>query len=194
MNPSSEFKKHGRLLWEAGLVHFTSGNLSIRRGKEVYVTRTGRSLSGLGPKDIVRVNLNDARRDAGASSEIPVHRALYQALPGIGAVAHAHPAYATTLSFSMNRVVTVDSDSLYIPEVPVLTACAFGEGSACVARHLPKLMAQHPVGLIRGHGAFAVGEDLAQCVGRLTMMENQCRLIFLRAQFESRAGDVIHGR
>ena len=93
---------------------------------------------------------------------------------------------------------------------PVLADCAFGEGSACVAAKLPALMKGplphvHPVdawtnaeeaaspdapgspamvGLVRGHGAFAVGETLFQCVGRLTMMENQCRLLYMRKLLE----------
>jgi L-fuculose-phosphate aldolase len=182
----SDFFTYGRVLWEAGLIHLTSGNLSERRGTAIYVTRTGSHLSRLTAPDILTVNLDDDRRDRNASSETPVHRALYLALPDIGAVAHAHPPYATALSFDMDEVRTVDSDSLYIPVIPVLKDCPYGEGTACVAAHFPGLLGKHKVALIRGHGAFAVGDSLAQCVARLTMMENQCRLVFFRRLLDRR--------
>ena len=102
------------------------------------------------------------------------------ARPEARAVIHAHPPYATALSFDAAEIAPEDSDSVYIPRIPVLRECAYGEGNTCVAAKLPDTMGYSPVGMIRGHGAFAIGESLAQCAGRLTMMENQCRLIFLR--------------
>jgi L-fuculose-phosphate aldolase len=170
----------GRALWEAGLVHFTAGNMSVRQGPSFLITRTGRSLSDLRRGDLIRVNLKDGSKDGGASTETPVHRALYKVFSAARAVVHAHPPYATALSFDADVIVPVDSDSVILPRVPVLTECPYGEGSACVAAKLPAVMKASAVGLIRGHGAFAVGDSLAQCVGRLTMMENQCRLLFLR--------------
>lgn len=182
----SDFFKYGRVVWEAGLIHLTSGNMSMRRGAAIHITRTGSPLSMLTSQDIVTVNLDDAVRDKGASSETPVHRALYQALPHVRSVVHVHPPYATALSFDMDEIATIDSDSLYIPRIPVLKDCPYGEGTTCVAAHFPETLGQRTVALIRGHGAFAVGDSLAQCVGRLTMMENQCRLIFFRRLLERR--------
>jgi L-fuculose-phosphate aldolase len=158
--------------------------MSVRKGSAIYVTRTGSHLSMLTAQDILTVNLNDTLRDQRASSETPVHRALYQALPSVGAVVHAHPPYATALSFDTDEIVTIDSDSLYIPRIPVLKDCPYGEGTTCVAAHFPETLGKHAVALIRGHGAFAVGDSLAQCTARLTMMENQCRLIYFRRVLE----------
>ncbi|HOW27365.1 MAG TPA: class II aldolase/adducin family protein [Elusimicrobiota bacterium] len=176
----SDFFKFGRMLWEAGQIHYTSGNMSVRKGDVLCVTRTGSSLADLTSMDIVTVNLKDSLRDKGASSETPVHRALYKALPDIRAVVHSHPPYATALSFDMDEIVPADSDSLFIPSIPVLTECPFAEGSTCVADRFPALLKQHRVAVIRGHGAFAVGDSLRQCIATLTMMENQCRLVYLR--------------
>lgn len=182
----NDFFKFGRALWEAGLIHLSSGNISERKGTVIYITRTGSFLSMLTAQDVLTVNLNDALRDKNASSETPVHRALYQALPDIGAVVHAHPPYATALSFDMDEIKTIDSDSLYIPAIPVLKDCPYGEGTTCVAAHFPSVLGSHKVALIRGHGVFAVGDTIAQCAARLTMMENQCRLIFFRRVLERR--------
>lgn len=176
----TEFKKYGRMLWEAGLIHMTSGNMSVRKGSVLYVTRTGSLLGDLSSSDIVPVNLENTARDKGASSETPVHRAIYLANPQVQSVVHAHPPHATALSWDHDVIRPGDSDSLYIPEIPVLIDCPYGEGSACIAEHFPKTLGRHHVAMIRGHGAFAVGQDLRQATSRISMMENQCRLLYMR--------------
>ncbi len=183
----TEFVKFGRMLWESGLIHMTSGNISMRKGSTIYVTRTGSLLGSLSSTDIVSVNLDNTLRDKGASSETIVHRAIYLANESdekIRAIVHAHPPFATALSWDHTVIKTMDSDSLYIPEIPVMTECPYGEGSLCVADHFPKTLGKHTVALIRGHGAFAVGKDIQQAAARISMMENQCRLLFLRKQLE----------
>lgn len=176
----ADFVKFGRMLWEAGLIHLTSGNMSIRKGTVLYITRTGSLLGSLSPSDIVTVNLENNLRDKGASSETPVHKSIYLANSDVQAIVHAHPPYATALSWDYASIKPIDSDSLYIPEIPVLTECPYGEGSLCIAEHFPKLLGKNKVALIRGHGAFSVGKDLEQATARISMMENQCRLLFFR--------------
>ena len=179
-----DFEKFGRMLWSAGLIHVTSGNMSVRKGSVVYITRTGSLLGDLSASDIVTVNLENNLRDPGASSETPVHKAIYQANSQVHAIVHAHPPYATALSWDYTLIKPIDSDSLYIPEIPVLTECPYGEGSICVAEHFPKILGKHSVALIRGHGAFSVGMNLEQATARISMMENQCRLLFFRRLLE----------
>ena len=180
----SEFQKYGRMLWDHRLIHMTSGNLSLRKGTTVYVTRTGALLGSLSSSDIVPVNLENTSRDKGASSETPVHRAIYLANPHVMSVVHAHPPYATALSWDYTSIKPMDSDSLYIPEIPVLTDCPYGEGSVCIAQNFPELLGKHSVAMIRGHGAFSVGKDLREAAARVSMMENQCRLLFFRRLLE----------
>ena len=66
-----DFFKYGRVLWEAGLIHMTSGNMSVRKGEEVYITCAGSMLGDLHLEDIKQVGLSDSKRDEGASSETP---------------------------------------------------------------------------------------------------------------------------
>jgi L-fuculose-phosphate aldolase len=177
-----EFIKAGRVLWEAGHIHYTAGNLSIRRGKSLWVTRTGAPLGFLAKNDIVRVDLHSTRRDRGASSETPVHRAIYRSLGAVGAVAHSHAPYATLVARTRSLIRPRGSDRLFLPAIPVLAGVRFEEGSAVVARRLPALLRRWPVAVVRGHGAFAVGKDLDQCIARLTMAEDQCRYLFLSGE------------
>ncbi len=180
----TDISKYGKMLWEAGLIHLTSGNISVRKGSVIYVTRTGSLLGDISSSDIISVNLENNRRDKGASSETPVHRALYLANPEISSVVHAHPPYATALSWDYTTIQPIDSDSIIIPEIPVLTDCPYGEGATCVVESFPKLFLTHPVALIRGHGAFSVGKDVRQATARISMVENECRLLFFRKLLE----------
>ncbi|OGR56719.1 MAG: hypothetical protein A3I11_05890 [Elusimicrobia bacterium RIFCSPLOWO2_02_FULL_39_32] len=182
----NEFVKYGKMLWEAGLIHLTSGNISLKKGSVIYVTRTGSLLGALSASDIVTVNLENTIRDKGASSETPVHRAIYLENPEVQAIVHAHPPYTTALSWDTTLIKPIDSDSLYIPEIPVLTECPYGEGSLCIADHFPKLFSKQVVAMIRGHGAFSVGKDIRQATARISMMENQCRLLFFRQLLEKK--------
>ena len=180
----SEFQKFGKMIWDHQLIHLTSGNMSLRKGGTLYVTRTGSLLGSLSSSDIVSVNVENTIRDKGASSETPVHRAIYLANPSVQSVVHAHPPYATALSWDFETIKPIDSDSLYIPEIPVLTDCPYGEGSVCIAEQFPALLGKHSVAMIRGHGAFSVGKDLREATARISMMENQCRLLFFRRLLE----------
>jgi L-fuculose-phosphate aldolase len=176
----TDFIKYGRVLWEAGLIHLTAGNISIRKDSKIIITHAGALLGFLSKKELVTVHLKNSTKDRGASSEVAVHRAIYLAHPQVRAVVHAHPPYATVLSLGSSRIKTVDSDSLFIPEIPVLTECSYGEGSRCVAKVLPKLFRNHNIVLIRGHGVFAIGKTIQEAASNISMMENQCRIIFLR--------------
>jgi len=175
----SDFFKFGRKLWEAGLIHMTSGNISVRKGTALYITRTGSILGDLHLEDIKQVNLDDTLRDKGASSETPVHRAIYKLIPDARAIIHAHPVYTTVLSFSSQEIIPVDSDSLYIPKVPVLRECPYGEGGTCVAAHFPKLLKDHKIAAICGHGVFTAGKTLEECAGRISMLENSSKILYL---------------
>lgn len=183
---TSEFIKFGKMLFESGLLHLSSGNISVRKGSKIYITRTGSILGALSKKDLVTVNLKDSQKDKGASTETPIHRAIYLNNPDIQAVFHAHPIYATTLSFDMELIKPIDNDSIVIPEIPVLIDTQYRESSPLVAKKLPLYFRKHVVAMVRGHGAFAVGKNIQEAAVRISMMENQCRIIYLRQLLEKK--------
>jgi ribulose-5-phosphate 4-epimerase/fuculose-1-phosphate aldolase len=83
------FRSAGRVLWSAGLVHGTEGNLSTFDGRSFVITRTGSPLGALSTRYLVAGGLDDELADA--SSDVDVHRAEYRER-GPGAFVHAHPA------------------------------------------------------------------------------------------------------
>ena len=180
----NEFIKFGRILFELGLNNSHSGNLSVRRGNQIYITRHGAMLGHLSVNDIVRTNLSDATRDENASLEIKVHRSVYLARPEVQAIVHSHPPYGIVLSLTHENIKPVDMEgAYYLPEIPVLTACSVTISSDCVRENLPTLLKKSPAVLVRGHGAFCVGKNLEEATLYSTVLESICRIIYLSKNY-----------
>ncbi|OPY04022.1 MAG: Methylthioribulose-1-phosphate dehydratase [Syntrophorhabdus sp. PtaB.Bin184] len=152
----------GRDMFLRGLVSSHAGNISVRDGSRVYITRKGGMTSRLSPVDIVEVDMERSDDPAAllASSEYVIHRAIYLAT-GARAVVHAHPPYATLLSMT-GELVPVDVEGGYhLGRVPVASP-RNPTASEEAARAVSELMKTNRVVLIRAHGSFSRGETLEE--------------------------------
>ncbi len=193
----SEFADVGRILFEAGLNNSHSGNMSVRLGDKVVITRRGSMLAALKPDDLVVVGLStDDSGIALASTEVNVHRAIYTATSALAAV-HTHPRSATALSFAMDSIVPVDVEGrYYFKRIPVLEVKK-SIGSKELEEELPRLLKDFPVVMVKGHGAFAVGGTLEEGLQITHALEWSCD-IYLRALSlglspENLIGEDTHG-
>ena len=121
-----EFARIGRDLWTSGAVSSHGGNMSVRDGDRILITRTGSMLGHLGEGDVVETSLVacDDARDATCSVELVVHRAIYAATDA-AAIVHAHTVHTIVRSLLEDSIVPVDSESaLPRPAAPVRTAAA----------------------------------------------------------------------
>ncbi|MCM8596667.1 class II aldolase/adducin family protein [Accumulibacter sp.] len=87
----------------AGLSRGTAGNLSVRApegsGSDFLITPSGMACDTLTPEDICTVHFDGSCEGVRKpSSEWRVHRDLYATRPDAGAIVHAHPPFATSLS------------------------------------------------------------------------------------------------
>ena len=175
----SQFQTVGRDLCARGLVSSHSGNLSIKLGERLCITRRGSMLSSLEEHDLVETGINKNDRFTPlASTELIVHRAIYKHTPA-SAVVHAHPAYAVALSFSEREIVPRDIDgSLILSEVPVL-GWETTVKSAELAQEIAKALTMHKIVLVHGHGSFAAAQILDEAYHYTTALEESCRLLYL---------------
>lgn len=94
--------EYGRAMIERGLTAGTFGNLSVYNEKEnlFAISPSGMDYFKTGPEDVVVMTLDGEKveGDRKPSSEVDMHRIFYQKRPGIHAVVHTHPRYATTLA------------------------------------------------------------------------------------------------
>lgn len=172
-----EFARIGRDLWTSGAVSSHGGNLSVRDGERVLITRTGSMLGHLGPDDVVETTLTaPGPRDAECSVELVVHRAIYAATPA-RAIVHAHALHTIVRSLIEDRIVPVDSESLLrLGEVAVVTAASV-VGSPEAAEALARALADKPIAVLRSHGPFAVGATLEEAFMAVSCLEASCAIL-----------------
>ena len=173
------FRDIGRDIFVSGLVSSHAGNMSVRMGDRIVITRRGSMIGRLGPGDLIETGLEaDDAMVTLASSELIVHRAIYRETSAL-AIVHTHPPHATALSLSAEAIIPVDSEGSYlIHKVPVVSA-AKTIGSSEVADVMAPALKDHKVAMLRGHGAFAVGEMLEEAFMLTSSLEFSSRILYL---------------
>ena len=171
------FQKIGWASYIAGLQDTHSGNMSMRIGNRMLITRRGSMLGFLNDYDIIEVGLE--KNDSGvglASSEIGIHRAIYRETNGL-AIVHTHLVNAVILSLINDEIVPVDVEGSYtIRKVPVVSF-EFGSGSREMEEEIPRHLKDNKIVVIKGHGAIAVGETLEEALFYNSVLENSCKII-----------------
>lgn len=164
------FAEIGRDLFVAGLTTSHGGNMSVRDGDRVIITRRGSMLGRLTADDLIETRMEECAADERCSRELVVHRAIYAAT-GAGAIVHAHPAHTVALSFTRDLIVPSDSEGLYIlGEVPVVRS-AETVSSPEAAAVLSAALADAPVAVLRTHGPFAKGATLEEAYMHVSVLE-----------------------
>ena len=149
-----------RMLRE-GLTRGTGGNVSIRHGDHAAINPSGIPYDEIDPADVPLVTI-EGEQVAGpqeASSETPMHTAIYRERPDVGSVIHTHSPYATTFASldepvpASNRRIAVIGD-----EIPV---AGFEQpGTEALGKlAVEALGTDHNACLLKNHGVIAVGAD-----------------------------------
>lgn len=175
----SQFQSVGHDLFTQGLVSAISGNLSIRLGDRIIITRRGSRLGCLQENDLIETGISKNNRSTPlASTELNVHRTIYQQTSAL-AIIHAHPPHAVALSLTDTEIVPSDTEGLFIVgRVPVLgwhIKVRLGGLADVIAQALK----QHRVVMVHGHGSFAIGQLLEEAHSGTTTLEESCRVICL---------------
>jgi L-fuculose-phosphate aldolase len=184
-----DFKKIGRALFECGLNSSHSGNLSVRYGDRIVITRRGAMLGHLEERDLIETGLmkNDSNIIL-ASTEIGVHRAIYKGTSAL-AIVHAHPVHAIALSLLEDQIIPVDSEGAYLlHKVPVIGA-EHTIGSKELENSLPPLLSEYKIVMVRGHGSFAVGQMIEEAYQWTSSLEHACRIICLTRNLQGEIKD-----
>lgn len=172
------FREIGRDIYVAGLTTSHGGNMSVRDGDRIVITRRGSMLGRLGDDDLVETGMEPCAADERCSREIVVHRAIYAATDA-RAIVHAHPPHTVARSFETDVIVPADSEGLYVlGEVPVVEA-ATTIASAEAAVVLAGALAGRPVAVLRTHGPFATGATLEEAFMHVSVLEASAAILDL---------------
>ena len=175
----SQFQSVGQGLFSQGLVSAQGGNLSVKLGERLVITHRGSPLGSIQEGDLVETGISRNNRVTPlASQELEVHRCIYKNTPAL-AVVHAHPPYAVALSFTEEEIVPRDVEGLaLLGKVPILGA-GLADGDGGLAGQIARLVLEHRMVLVRGHGSFAASQLLEEAYYHTVVLEQSCRLLYL---------------
>jgi L-fuculose-phosphate aldolase len=177
-NLEEEMIKCGKLLFKRHLVSGWGGNLSCRVGEnELLITGRHAPLGFLATADLVRIDGTGRalNRDQLASSETPLHLAVYAATEA-QAIVHVHPPMVLAFSLTHDHFVPISFEEKYtIGEVPVIA-----QDTPTVTRpeSLAEELKYRPVAIIKGHGTVAIGKDLQEAFLFTDLLEEAVRCRF----------------
>ena len=182
---TSQFQEVGRDLFTRGIVSSHTGNLSIRLGDNLIITRRGSQLGCLQEQDLIETGIfkND-RSTPLASTELAVHRAIYQATSAL-AIIHAHPPYSIALSMKEREVVPNSAEGYdTIGKVPVL-GWGMEVKPGGMADIISEALKDRRIIMVHGHGIFATGQLLEEAYHYTTTLEENCQVICLLKSLEA---------
>ena len=175
----SQFQAVGRDLFNRGLVSSHSGNLSIKLGGRLVITRRGSMLGGLEENDLIETGIDKNDRFTPlASSELPVHRAIYRETSAL-AIVHAHPPHAIAMSLLETEIVpNCNEGSPLMERVPIL-GWNMEVKPGGLADIITEALKKYHIVMVRGHGSFAIGQLLEEAHNYTTILEASCQVLCL---------------
>ena len=175
-----QFANIGRDLFVSGAVSSHGGNMSVRVGDRLLITRRGSMLGRLTEHDIIETSLeHDDSEIALASTEIVVHRAIYTKTNAL-AIVHGHPIHTIMRSLLEDEIVPIDSEASYLLHKVPVYSLPLTVGSSEVAEVVSDGLKEYKCVVLRGHGPFAIGTVLEEAFQWVSTLEQACKLLNLR--------------
>ncbi|EFI33243.1 class II aldolase/adducin family protein [Desulfonatronospira thiodismutans ASO3-1] len=181
----------GRRGWERGLFSGCNGNLSLRRGGLVLITRSGCPKSCLETVDLSVMDLESGSTLAGgpASIESGMHLQIYKRQEKAGAVAHTHPLSLLALSRAGEGVLFKKKD-LFEARAALKglgRVEAMDPGSRDLARAVGDKAREYDSIFMDGHGLTCLAGDIAGAMNRSEELESLAGLEVTTRLLESQA-------
>ncbi|MDE3240590.1 MAG: aldolase [Paracoccaceae bacterium] len=180
-----EICRIARSLFDRGLTHGASGNISARlEDGGLLVTPTGSSFGTLDP---ARLSHFDAtgRLVSGdrPTKEMPLHSAFYDTRTGTGAVVHLHSTHSVALSM----LPDVDPDNVLPPLTPyaimrlgkVQLLPVFLPGDPAMGEAVRGLAGRRSAVLLANHGPVVAGRTLEAAGHAIEELEETAKLALL---------------
>jgi ribulose-5-phosphate 4-epimerase/fuculose-1-phosphate aldolase len=174
----------GKSIFDRGLTHGSTGNLSVRVDEGWLVTPTGSSLGWLEPDRLAKID--DSGRPVSGdppTKELALHLAMYRQQAGFGAVVHLHATHSVAVSV----LADVNPDDVlppltayYVMRVGRLPLIGYHPpGDPALADAVGLAAARHHALLLANHGPVVAGRDLLAAADAIEELEETARLFLL---------------
>ncbi|MFO7967318.1 MAG: class II aldolase/adducin family protein [Archaeoglobaceae archaeon] len=167
----------GKRMEKKGLVEGASGNISIRDGNDIIITKSGTVLDDLNEGLFVTMNLDEGGGDDlnEVSSDYNVHKAIYRATD-LKAVVHCHGVFNVVISLVEDMIKPPDFEGgIFLGNIPVLDGdLKEQERAELISRSVKK----NNVAVLRGHGIYSAGHTLLEALTRAEYVEHSCEILY----------------
>ena len=175
----------GTGLAAAGLVTGSWGNISAwLTGKDKFlITPSGIPYEELTEKDLVLVSKEGTvvwghRKP---STELLLHKAIYDSCPDVRAVVHSHSIYASSFAVAGKPLPPILEDQVQLVGREIPVAKYARAGTAALADCTAKVLRESGVQavLLANHGLVAVGETVAQAYQVCQIVEKTAQIYIM---------------
>jgi ribulose-5-phosphate 4-epimerase/fuculose-1-phosphate aldolase len=171
-------------MFDRGLTHGSTGNLSLRTESGYLMTPTGSSLGALDPARLAVLDAGGAHVGGDApTKEALLHLAMYRQRPRDAAVVHLHATHSVAVSV-LEGVDPADVlppltayYAMRIGTLPLLPY--FAPGDAALADAVGAVAARHHAVLLANHGPVVSGSSLAAAADAIEELEATAKLWLL---------------
>jgi L-fuculose-phosphate aldolase len=167
----------GRRVAQAGLVLASAGNVSIKDGDRVLISRRGVELDVMEEGDCIEVETNggtvipgDETPGARPSSELPLHLAVYKGVPSAKAIVHTHSHYATVLGTVIAELPAIHY-AIHRFGGPIRVARYETFGTQALADSVIEALQDRTAALMGNHGAIVAGRNIEAAVSMAIQLE-----------------------
>lgn len=182
-----EFVRISREAYDRGLVSAAGGNISARISgtNRVLIKPTGLRLRDLTPKNLIIIDLNGniVEGKGKPSKETRFHVGIYKVRGDVGAVIHTHSPAATAFAVVGKKLLPVTAQAAkLLGTIPLVRYAP--SGSTELAKLVVDALKNRAVktALLQGHGAIAVGKNLAEAFNNAELLEETAKIALLAFQ------------
>jgi 3-dehydro-4-phosphotetronate decarboxylase len=183
---------HGKSLFDRGLTAGSSGNLSARVEDGWLLTPTNVSLGALDPERLSKLD-RDGRHVSGdpPTKEALLHRGMYEARPGAGAIVHLHSTHAVAVSCLDGldaRDCIPPLTPYYVMKIGRLPLVPYHRpGDPALGNVIREVARRHAAVLLANHGPVVSGTSLDAAVNAIEELEETAKLFLLLRGHAARA-------
>lgn len=177
--------RFGRSLFDRGITHGASGNISVRLDDGgLLTTPTNISLGALDPAGLSRLDPNGRLLDGPApTKEVALHAALYESRATARAIVHLHATHSVAVSM-LPEIDPADVlpplTAYYLMRVGRTALLPYHRpGDASVGASIKKLAGRYSAVLLANHGPVVAGETLESAVWATEELEATAKLYLL---------------
>ncbi|MEU6308760.1 3-oxo-tetronate 4-phosphate decarboxylase [Streptomyces chartreusis] len=181
----TQIVRTARSLFDRGLTHGSTGNLSVRLADgSLLLTPTGSSLGTVEEGDLSRTDLTGRHLDGPRpTKEAFLHAAFYRARPRAHAVVHLHSTHAAAVSCLADvdpANVLPPLTAYYAMRVGTLPLLPYhAPGDTALGPLAEEAARTHHAVLLANHGPVVAGATLEQAADAIEELEETARLHLL---------------